>query len=128
MKTFRLASIALQAEKLRWRSVVRRHVVQIVLFMVAGALAFTAFLTGHLAVYALLLPHLPPAGAAGIVAVGDLVLALLVVLVARGKSSPGRGELEAHEVSRSAQDQIRASLNWTRMALLALQWVRSRRT
>lgn len=127
MNTFRLASIALQAEKLRWRSVLRRHVVQVALFVVAGLLAFTAFLCGHLAVYALLLPHLPPAGAAGVVAGGDLVLALVVLLIAMGKSSPDRGELEAHEVSRAAQDQIRASLNWTRMALLALQWFRSRR-
>jgi hypothetical protein len=127
VKTFRLASIALQAEKLRWRSVFRRHVMQAALFVVAGLLAFTAFLSGHLAVYALLLPHLPPAGAAGVVAGGDLVLALMVLLIAMGKSSPGRSELEAHEVSRNAQDQIRASLNWTRMAFLALQWFRSRK-
>lgn len=127
MNTFRLASIALQAEKLRWRSVVRRHVVQIALFMVAGLLAFAAFLSGQIAIYALLLPHLPPAGAAGVVAGSDLALALIVLLIAMGKSSPGRSELEAHEVSRSAQDQIRASLNWTRMAFLALQWFRSRR-
>ena len=127
MAPFRLASIALQAEKLRWRSVIRRHVVQVVLFMVAGLLAFTAFLCGHLAVYALLLPHLPPAGAAGVVAGGDLVLALVFIMIAMGKSSPGSSELEALEVSRKAQDQIRASLNWTKMGLLALQWFRSRK-
>jgi hypothetical protein len=123
---FRLASIALQAEKLRWRSVVRRHVMQIVLFMAAGVLVFAAFLSGHVAVYALLTPHLPPAGAAGVVAGGDFVLAVIVLLIAMGKSSPGKSELEAHEVSVTAQNQIRASLNWTKMALLALEWFRKR--
>lgn len=128
MDTFRLASIALQAEKLRWRAVLRRHVVQIMLFMVVGLLAFTAFLCGHLAVYALLLPHLPPAGAAGVVAGGDLALALVVLLIAMGKSGPGVSERQAHDLSRNAQDQIRASLKWTRLAFLALQWLRSRKT
>lgn len=127
MTPFRLASIALQAEKLRWRSVVRRHVVQIVLFMAAGLLVFAAFLSGHVAVYALLAPHLPPAGAAGVVAGGDFALAVLVLLIAMGKSSPSRSELEAHEVSLTAQNQIRDSLNWTKMALFAVQWFRSRK-
>ena len=127
MTPFRLASIALQAEKLRWRSVVRRHVVQIVLFMAAGLLVFTAFLSGHVAIYALLAPHLPPAGAAGVVAGADFLLAVIVAMVAMAKSSPGKSELEAHEVSLTAQHQMRESLNWTKMALLALQWFRARK-
>jgi hypothetical protein len=127
MTPFRLASIALQAEKLRWRSVVRRHVVQIVLFMAAGLLVFAAFLSGHVAIYALLTPHLPPAGAAGVVAGGDFAIAVIVALVAMGKSSPSKGELEAHEVSLTAQNQIRDSLNWTKMALFAVQWFRNRK-
>jgi hypothetical protein len=127
MSPFRLASIALQAEKLRWRSVVRRHVTQIILFMAAGLLVFAAFLSGHVAIYALLTPYLPPAGAAGVVAGGDFLLAVIVVLVAMGKSSPGKGELEAHEVSLTAQNQMRESLNWTKMALFAVQWFRNRK-
>lgn len=126
MTPFRLASIALQAEKLRWRSALRRHVVQVVLFMAAGLLMFAAFLSGHVAIYALLTPHLPPAGAAGVVACGDFALAVIVVLVAMGKSSPGKSELDAREVSLTAQHQIRESLNWTKMALLAIQWFRKR--
>jgi hypothetical protein len=41
-----------------------------------------------------------------------------------GKSSPSRGEIEAQEVSLAAQVQIRESLNWANMALLAVQWFR----
>ncbi len=95
--------------------------------MVVGLLGFTAFLCGHIAVYALVLKYLPPAGAAGAVAGGDLALAVIVLLIAMGKSGPSSGEREAQEVSLAAQNQIRASLNWTRMGLIAWQFVRDRR-
>ena len=114
MKTFRLASIALQAEKVRWRNVAQRMAIKVGLAIFAVIILLFALGAGEVAIYELILDYLPPAGAAGVVAAINLVVAVVLLLIANSKG-PSKGEIEARELSASAQLQIRESLKWSNM-------------
>lgn len=90
-------------------------------FVTGGVIA------GHVAVYQLLAARLPPAGAAGCVAGGDLFLALVFVMVAVN-SKPSTTEREAREISRTASAQILPSLAWTRLISLLIGMIMRRRS
>ncbi len=123
MKTFRLASIAVQAERVRWQSTARRYVIQAVWLVVALIMVLMAFVVGHAALYQVLLQWLSPPAAFGALAGGDLVLALIAGFLG-SRSSPGRAEREAMELSIAARQQIRESFGWARLLAWAFRMVR----
>jgi hypothetical protein len=131
MKPVRLASIALQAERVRFKHMVQRLVVQAAMALIAVIFVAIAVVFGEFALYHFLLAYLPPAGSAGSIAGGDLVITLILFWLA-SRSSPGAAEREAAELSASARAGIRQSLDWTRyFNFTTLLWVfnlfRSRR-
>jgi len=109
MRTLRLARIAAEAEGLRLRYSARRAVVRIVLGLVALGLLFGALVFCHIAAWYWLRQWWDRPPAALIIAGGELVLALVLVLFA-ARSSPGRVEVEALAVRRRALEAARSSI------------------
>jgi hypothetical protein len=109
MRTLRLARIAAEAEGLRLRYSARRAVVRIVLGLVALGLLFGALVFCHIAAWYWLRQSWDRSPAALIIAGGELVLALILVLLA-ARSSPGRVEAEALAVRRRALEAAGSSL------------------
>lgn len=131
MKPVRLATIALQAERVRISHMIRRLVIQAALICMAGAIVLIGLVFGEFALFHLLLRYLPPAGAAGVLAGADLVLALILLWIGTSKAA-GKAEREAQEVALSAREGFRQSLNWTqylswRNLLWIFELVRARR-
>ena len=120
MRVFRLASISLQAEGVRLRHAARRHAVQAVLLLVAGLALLAGLVAGHVAVYALLAERLPPAGAAGVLAGIDVLMALLIAWFALSRR-PDQEERDAAALAGLARGQIRQSLEWTALLASLLQ-------
>ena len=115
MRPIRLARVALEAEAVRLRHLVRRKIAQTVLGIIALALLLGALVFAHIAAWYWLLESLTRPQTALIFAGADLLLAvILTVIVAR--SSPGRVELEALALRRRALDDAEDSLSL--MALL----------
>lgn len=109
MRLIRLGRVAMQAEGLRMREQARRTArravfAAIALLMLSGALVF-----GHLALWYWLRESLPRAQAAGILAGGDLLGAILLGLMA-ARSAPGPAEQEARAVRERALDDATDSL------------------
>lgn len=125
MNTLRLAAIAVQAERVRLRHTLRRAVAMALLLAMALGLVLMAVAIGHVALYHLLAARMPPAGALGTLAGGDMAAAGLIALAALN-SSPGEAEREAAELSLDAQNQIRASFSWLRILMAVVQSVRRR--
>lgn len=103
MRLFRLLQVALQAELLRWRSTATRIAMRVAFASIAllFLVAFVAFV--HLVVWIWLRATLGfgAYAAAGIMAGGDLLVAILFGMMAM-RSTPNRVELEAMEVRRRA--------------------------
>ena len=114
MRTFKLASISLQAEGVRLRHQLRRRLIQAGLLLVAYIVFLAALVCGHVSVYMLLADHLSSAAAAGILAGGDLLIFFIVGWIALSWG-PGRQEREAAALSGLARGQIRQSLQWTNL-------------
>ena len=109
MRATQLATIALQAEKLR----LQRRVKQIITRIAFGAIAVVLFLFAlgfaHLAGYAALQRDFAPYWAALIVGGMDIVLALLLFLFAK-TGKPDLVATEAEHVRNDAWKQMQASL------------------
>jgi hypothetical protein len=114
-RRLRLARIAWAAETLRWRLLARTRLRQGLL--VAAALIFVLFaLTlGHAAAFFGLAARWGAIAAALALAGFDLVVALGLVLAARGGT---RRAAEAAALRRAALDELRA--DWPRAALVTL--------
>ncbi len=119
MRVVRLAAIIMQAEHLRYRQVLRRRLYQGALLTLSAGLLVMAAVAGEVAIYTLLVARLEPAGAAGCLAGGNFVLALLLVTIAFA-ASPGAAEQEAAALAKSARGQIVRSLGWASMASLLI--------
>ena len=105
MRALRLARVAAEAEVLRTRRRVRRTVFRAAFATIGAVFAFAALCFGHIVVFMAIRHSLGPIGAALIVFGGDLLVALICVLVA-SISSPDRIELEALQVRERAQQQL----------------------
>ncbi len=125
MKTLRLASIAVQAESIRLNLLMRRLVIRAGLLAAAFFLVMMALVIAHAALFELLAARLSPAASYGILAGGDLVVALIVTLIAL-RSKPGLSEREAAEMGASARQEIRASFGWTKILMWAFTMFRNR--
>lgn len=99
---------------------------QVVFVVLAGVLVLTAVLIGHAALFQLLADRLPPAGAYGVLAGGDVVVALILLWIG-SSSSPGEAEREAEALSVSARQGIRNSFNWTKILFWAFTLFRARK-
>lgn len=126
MKPVRLASIAFQAERVRLRHMARRIAAQVAMLVVAAVLVMTAVLIGHAALFELLAQRLPPAGAYGVLAGGDVLVALILAWIG-SSSSPGEDEREAEQLSLSAREGIRSAFSWTKILFWAFTMFRARR-
>jgi hypothetical protein len=109
MRALRLARIAAEAEGLRLRYSARRAAVRVVLGLVALGLLFGALVFCHIAAWYWLRQTWDRPPAALIIAGGELVLAVILVLLA-ARSSPGRIEAEALAVRRRALESAGNSL------------------
>lgn len=103
MRPIGLVRVAAEAEGLRLRHQLSRTVVRLGVGLVGLFFLIVAILFGHLALWFWLRFKLDWSdySAAGALAGGDLVLALICVAVA-ARSSPGRVEREALEIRRRA--------------------------
>ena len=109
MRALRLARVAAEAEVLRIRRRVRRTVFRAAFASIGAVFAFAALCFGHVAAFMAIRHSLGPVSAALIVVGGDLLIALICVLVA-SISSPDRIELEALQVRERAQQQLEEML------------------
>ena len=126
MRPVRLATIALQAERHRLQYMVERIATRAGMLAAAGLFVLIAFLIGEAAVVQLLSPLVTPAGALGIVAGFDLLVAL-VLFILGSSSKETAAEREAHAVALAARQSLRASMDWTRMLFWGVTMFRRRR-
>jgi hypothetical protein len=105
MRAIRLARVAAEAEALRWRRRARRTVNRVVVGAVGAVFLLAALSFGHVAALQALRHTLGPTSSALVVFGGDLLIALILMLLA-SISSPDRVEIEALEVRQRALQQI----------------------
>ena len=125
MRAFRLARIAMEAERLRLSHHARRTAFRVVLGCFAMALLLLALGFLHVAVWYWLREILPGKHVAAIFVGADVLLALILGLLAI-RSAPGRVELEALAVRRRALDDAAASVTVSAFAIRLLEMVMSR--
>ena len=111
-RALRLARIALAAEGLRLRLLLRVRLRQGALIAAALCFFLFALALGHAAAFFELAPRLGGIGAALALAGADLVMALALLLAARGDRSLGA---EAEAVRRAALAELRDI--WPRLLL-----------
>lgn len=109
MNTFRLARIAAEAEGVRLRYVLRRHIVQIAYGLVAAVFVLAALAVAHFLGYLALRNSFQPISAAAIVLGVDVLLAVILGVVASMKGSPGSVERDALQVRKQATVQMAQS-------------------
>ena len=114
-----LARIAWKAERFRWRLRLRRGAVQVGLIGFSACLLLVAAIACEMALYALLAERLPPAGAAGGLALGNAVLSLLAALLALS-SKPSQVERDAAELATVARSQLTPSSGGIKLVLQTL--------
>jgi hypothetical protein len=109
MRALRLARVAAEAELLLLRRRVRRTVIRVI-YAVSGAFfTFAALTFAHVALFLAIQRNLGPTTSALIVLGGDLLIALICILVA-SVSSPDQIEREALQVRQQAQQQLEETL------------------
>ena len=111
MRAFRLATVTLEAERVRLELMGRRLAVSALLCVLAGVLLLYALAAAHVLGWLALEPHLPPMGRAGVLLGVDLGLAVILVLVAL-RSRPGPAEVEARILRDTAYAQAKSSLGF----------------
>lgn len=105
MRALRLARVAAEAEVLRTRRRVRRIVVRAGFATVGAVFVFAALCFVHVAAFMAIRHSLGPTSAALSVFGGDLLIALICILLA-SISSPDRIEVEALQVRQRALQQL----------------------
>jgi hypothetical protein len=105
MRTLRLARVVAEAEALRWRRIVRRTAIRLVLGGIAALFLLAALAVGHFVVYLAIAAALTPVHSALIVLGIDLAVATLFGMFAAFGGSD-RIEREA----RAVRDQARGEL------------------
>jgi uncharacterized membrane protein (DUF485 family) len=122
MRTLRLARIAAEAEGLRLRSQAQRMIVRAVIGVIALVFLLFGLALAHVAAWsALRVPgNVAPWAAALIMAGGDAVIALVLLLIV-SRSSPGRVEQEALEVRQRALEHATTGLAFGTMVVPALR-------
>jgi hypothetical protein len=112
----RLARIALAAEELRLRRLIRRAIIRVTLGGVAMMLLLGALVFGHIAAWEWLRRTLPGHEVALIFTGVDLVLGFILVVIA-ARSSPGTIERDALAVRERALDEAVESMTVTAMLI-----------
>ncbi|WP_287849537.1 hypothetical protein [Acidiphilium sp.] len=123
-RILRLARIALAAEGLRWRLLLRLRVRQGILIAAALIFFLFALALGHVAAFFWLAPHAGVIAAALALAGLDLVVALGLLLAARGNQ---RLAAEAEALRRAALTELRADAPRLLLDTLLRQWRRTGR-
>jgi hypothetical protein len=119
---FRLARIAMAAEELRLRHLIRRAIVRVVFAWLAAVLFLGALAFAHIAAWAWLRMTMVPYQACLILGGVDLVLGVVLMLLAC-RSSPGRVEREARAVRERAVDEALESLTISALLLRVVDMV-----
>jgi hypothetical protein len=88
MRLFRMLGVAAQAEGIRLRREVRGTALQAGWIAAASVFGLAAIATAHVAAVAYLTPSFGIAGAAAMVAAGDLAIAAALALCARRRRDP----------------------------------------
>lgn len=109
MRAFRLVRVGAEAEVLRLRRRVRRIVVRAAMGAVGALFALAALALAHVAVFGAINHSLGWVSSALVVFGGDLLIALILLILA-SVSSPDRVETEALQVRRRAQEQLEEML------------------
>jgi hypothetical protein len=109
MRTLRLAKVAAQAEVLRLKEMARRQARRAAVAAVGGFFLIAFLVAGHIAIGMALVPWVTPLQAVLIVAAGDLVVGIVLVLIA-SRSKPGQIEVEATEMGLRVRDELRQAL------------------
>ena len=128
MRTLRLAEAVAQAERLRLRAMAGRMATR-AMFAVAGVIfALYALLGINAALVVLLLRTVALGWACLIVAAGNLLIAVLLVLLAM-RNTPSIAEIEALQLRRQAWLGVKRDLAFSGMLSTALAlWRRRRQT
>ena len=130
MRTLRLARIAAEAEGLRLRERARRTATRVAFGMVAMVFMVGVLVFLHIAAWFWIRQSWEERYAALILAGADFVLALVLAFLA-ARSSPGRVELDALAVRKSALDSAVSSIAISSLGLqllrLLMNLVRRRR-
>jgi hypothetical protein len=111
---FRLARIALAAEELRLRYLIRRAIARAVLGAIAVILFLGVAIFGHIAAWDWLVRTMQPFQVALIFAGADFVIGVILLLLAL-RSVPGAAERNALAVRERALDEAAESLTITAM-------------
>jgi amino acid transporter len=112
----RLFRIAMAAEELRLRHLIRRAMIRAILGVVALLLVFCALIFAHLAGWALLRRTMEPYEVALIFVGADLLGALLLIFLAL-RMPPSAVERDALAVRERALDEAAESLSVTAMVI-----------
>jgi hypothetical protein len=126
MHPLRLLRIALAAEGLHLRYLVRRTVARCVMGLFALLLLLAAVVFGHIAAWCWLNSLLAPQNAALVVGGADLLLAVILMALA-GRASPGPAEREARAVRRRALEGVAQSVSVTSLLLRLIALLRRSR-
>ena len=126
MRPFNLLRIALEAEILRLSHQGRRAFFRALLACCALVLLFAALVFGHIAAWFWLRSYMAGQYVGLIFAGTDLLLAAILATIA-ARSTPGRVELEALNLRRSALDDAAASLTMSALVMRVLEMVLSAR-
>jgi amino acid transporter len=113
---FRLARIALAAEELRLRYLIRRAIARAVLGAIAVILFLGVLIFGHIAAWDWLVRTMQPFQVALIFAGADLILGVILLFLAL-RSTPGAAERNALAVRERALDEAAESLTITAMVV-----------
>lgn len=100
-----LVRLAIAAERLRWRLLLRRGATRAGLLLAGLIFLAAALAVLHLLAYTLLLRRFEPVESAAILLGADLVLALLL-MVSAARMGPGRTERDALALRETARTQL----------------------
>ena len=112
MFLFRLARIALAAEELRLRYLIRRAIARAVLGAIAVMLFLGVVIFGHIAAWDWLVRTMQPFQVALIFAGADFIIGVILLFLAL-RSVPGAAERNALAVRERALDEAAESLTIT---------------
>jgi hypothetical protein len=112
----RLARIALAAEELRLRHLIRRAIARATFAMIATMLFLGVVIFGHIAAWDLLVRSLQPFQVALIFAGADFLIGIILLFLAL-RSAPGAAERDALAVRERALDEAAESMTITAMVV-----------
>jgi len=125
MRTLRLLEVAAQAERLRLRAMLQRNLIRLAWAVGSAMFVAATIVCGHVAAIAAMSERLTLAQASGLVALADLVIAVILAVVV-SHSRISAGERAALTLRRDAMSGIGSGLSWAALLPILFGLLRRR--